>query len=111
MALSIRYFKNNFRIYKALGCPHDCGDGVVGPEGEELRIKGQHCLGRLHRINPAKFHAFFKDTVRKRPLQETMDFLHAFLGFCFDPTSMVQSPSCKYLIKLKYFTGLRFCHL
>ncbi|GFO03526.1 unc-80-like protein, partial [Plakobranchus ocellatus] len=81
-----------FRIYKALGCPHGCNDGVVGSLGDHLRLKGQNCLQRLHKLNPAMFHKFLRDTVKKRPLQESVDFLHAFLGFCFDPTSMVQSP-------------------
>ncbi|CAG5120058.1 unnamed protein product, partial [Candidula unifasciata] len=80
------------RIYKALGCPHGCGDGVVGVQGDHLRMKGQNCLQRLHKINPFMFHKFLRDTVKKRPLQETIDFLHAFLGFCFDPTTLVQSP-------------------
>ncbi|XP_059153938.1 protein unc-80 homolog isoform X2 [Physella acuta] len=81
-----------FRIYKALGCPHGCGDGVVGSQGDHLRIKGQNCLQRLHKMNPTMFHQFLRDTVRKRPLQETVDFLHAFLGFCFDPSTLLQSP-------------------
>lgn len=84
------------RIYKALGCPHGCGDGVVGLQGDHLRMKGQNCLQRLHKINPLLFHKFLRDTVKKRPLQETIDFLHAFLGFCFDPTTLVQSPMCEY---------------
>ncbi|KAL8568215.1 hypothetical protein ACOMHN_027738 [Nucella lapillus] len=81
-----------FRIYKSLGCPHGCGDGVVGPLGHHLRLKGQNCLHRLHKVNPALFHKFFRDTVRRRPLQETVDFLHAFLGFCLDPTIIANSP-------------------
>ncbi|KAH9525120.1 Protein unc-80 [Bulinus truncatus] len=81
-----------FRIYKALGCPHGCGDGVMGAQGDHLRMKGQSCLQRLHKINPLLFHKFLRDTVRKRPLQESVDFLHAFLGFCFDPAALLQSP-------------------
>ncbi|XP_055887561.1 protein unc-80 homolog isoform X2 [Biomphalaria glabrata] len=81
-----------FRIYKALGCPHGCGDGVVGAQGDHLRMKGQNCLQRLHKINPLLFHKFLRDSIRKRPLQETVDFLHAFLGFCFDPAAILQSP-------------------
>ncbi|GFR73729.1 Unc-80-like protein [Elysia marginata] len=81
-----------FRIYKALGCPHGCNDGVMGSLGDHLRLKGQNCLQRLHKLNPAMFHKFLRDTVKKRPLQESVDFLHAFLGFCFDPTTLMQSP-------------------
>lgn len=33
--------------------------------------------------------------MKKRPLQETVDFLHAFLGFCIDPVLLLQSPSGK----------------
>ncbi|XP_076436361.1 protein unc-80 homolog isoform X3 [Babylonia areolata] len=81
-----------FRIYKSLGCPQGCGDGVTGPQGDHLRLKGQNCLHRLHKLNPALFHKFFRDTVRRRPLQETIDFLHAFLGFCLDPSIIAHSP-------------------
>ena len=81
-----------FRIYKSLGCPQGCGDGVTGPQGDHLRLKGQNCLHRLHKLNPPLFHKFFRDTVRRRPLQETVDFLHAFLGFCMDPTVLAHSP-------------------
>ena len=80
------------RIYKSLGCPQGCGDGVTGPQGDHLRLKGQNCLQRLHKLNPPLFHKFFRDTVRRRPLQETVDFLHAFLGFCVDPTVIANSP-------------------
>ncbi|KAK7491630.1 hypothetical protein BaRGS_00017083 [Batillaria attramentaria] len=81
-----------FRIYKSLGCPQGCGDGVTGPQGDHLRLKGQNCLQHLHKLNPPLFHKFFRDTVCRRPLQETVDFLHAFLGFCVDPAHMAHSP-------------------
>ncbi|ESO92838.1 hypothetical protein LOTGIDRAFT_232936 [Lottia gigantea] len=81
-----------FRIYKALGCPHGCGDGIVGAQGDHLRLKGQQCLKRLQKLNPPLFHKFLRDTVKKKNLQESVDFLHAVLGFCTDPTIILQSP-------------------
>ncbi|XP_071097692.1 protein unc-80 homolog [Haliotis cracherodii] len=81
-----------FRIYKALGCPQGCGDGIVGPQGDHLRMKGQNCLQHLHKLNPPLFHKFLRGTVKRCPLQDTIDFLHAFLGFCVDPTVHTQSP-------------------
>ncbi|KAK6194683.1 hypothetical protein SNE40_000272 [Patella caerulea] len=81
-----------FRIYKALGCPHGCGDGIVGPQGDHLRLKGQQCLQRLQKLHPPYFHKFLRDTVKTRPLQESVDFLHALLGFCTDPTIILHSP-------------------
>lgn len=75
-----------------MGCPHGCGDGVTGPQGDHLRLKGQNCLQHLHKLNSALFHKFFQDTVHCRPLQEMIDFLHAFLGFCVEQTHMAHSP-------------------
>ena len=85
-------FASFLRIYQHLGCPHGCGDGIIGAQGDHLRIKGQNCLQQLYRRNPPLFHKFLRDTVKHRHLQETVDFLHAFLGFCIDPTTILQSP-------------------
>jgi hypothetical protein len=44
-----------FSIFKSLGCPNGCGDGMSGSYGDHLRAKGQNCLQRLQRINPVLF--------------------------------------------------------
>ncbi|XP_048774238.1 protein unc-80 homolog isoform X3 [Ostrea edulis] len=77
-------------IFKALGCPNGCGDGLRGSYGDHLRLKGHQCLQRLQQINSVLFKVYLKETVEKCPIQETVDFLHALLGFCTDPTLILQ---------------------
>ncbi|KAL3872189.1 hypothetical protein ACJMK2_040132 [Sinanodonta woodiana] len=74
-------------IYKILGCPHGCGDGVRGNHGDLLRMKGHECLQRLQRMNPPMFRSYVKDSIKSRTIQETVDFLHALIGFCSEPSS------------------------
>ena len=78
-----------FSVFKSLGCPNGCGDGIRGSYGDHLRAKGHNCLQRLQRINPVLFRTYLRETVKKMVVQETVDFLHAFLGFCVDPTSIL----------------------
>lgn len=77
-------------IFKALGCPNGCGDGLKGSYGDHLRLKGHKCLQRLQQINSVMFRVYLKETVEKCPIQETVDFLHSLLGFCTDPTLIAQ---------------------
>lgn len=79
-----------YSIFKALGCPNGCGDGLRGSYGDHLRLKGHKCLQRLQQINSVMFRVYMKETVEKCPIQETVDFLHALLGFCTDPTLITQ---------------------
>lgn len=53
-------------------------------------MKGHQCLQRLQQINSVLFKVYLKETVEKCPIQETVDFLHALLGFCTDPTLILQ---------------------
>ncbi|XP_052063828.1 protein unc-80 homolog [Mytilus californianus] len=78
-------------IFKSLGCPNGCGDGLHGSYGDHLRAKGHNCLQRLQRINSGLFRSYLRDTVKKMPVQETIDFLHSFLGFCIDPSTIRQA--------------------
>ncbi|XP_052242651.1 protein unc-80 homolog isoform X2 [Dreissena polymorpha] len=78
-------------IYKSLGCPHGCGDGLRGRHGDLLRQKGHNCLLRLQRVNSPMFSSYIKNAVKSRPIQEVVDFYHAFLGFCVDPVVILQS--------------------
>ncbi|KAL4233067.1 Protein unc-80 [Mactra antiquata] len=77
-------------IYRSLGCPHGCGDGLRGRHGDLLRQKGHNCLLRLQKLNPSMFNSYMKDNVKTRPIQEVVDFFHAFLGFCVDPVYLMQ---------------------
>ncbi|CAH1781833.1 unnamed protein product [Owenia fusiformis] len=84
------------RVFKSIGCPHGCGDGYRGASGEHLRSQGQDCLSRLQRLNPVEFRRYMQDVVQRQPLQDIIDFLHAFLGFCVDPSTSVYSPQGMY---------------
>eukprot|EP00105_Crassostrea_gigas_P024973 XP_011445404.1 PREDICTED: protein unc-80 homolog isoform X2 [Crassostrea gigas] len=79
-----------FSIFKSLGCPNGCGDGLKGSYGDHLRLKGHKCLQRLQQVNSVMFRVYLKETVEKCPIQETVDFLHSLLGFCTDPTLIAQ---------------------
>ena len=82
-----------FSIFKSLGCPHGCGDGVRGSHGDLLRSKGHNCLMRLQKTNPAVFKEYLKESIHKCPTQDSIDFLHAFLGFCVEPSIILQTHS------------------
>lgn len=82
-------------IYKSLGCPHGCGDGLRGRHGDLLRQKGHNCLLRLQKMNPPMFSSYMKEAIKTRPIQELVDFFHAFLGFCVDPALVLQSQQSK----------------
>ncbi|XP_036354476.1 protein unc-80 homolog isoform X2 [Octopus sinensis] len=81
------------RIYKSLGCPQGCGDGVRGTSGENLRQRGQNCLQRLQRGNPSLFRKYLRDSVHRHSIQDSVDFMHSILGFCIESGSVVQSPT------------------
>ena len=79
------YNKIHFRVFKNIGCPNGCGDGYRGSMGDHLRAQGMHCFNHLLRTNSKEFKRFLHRNLVKKPLQEVIDFLHAFLGFCVDP--------------------------
>lgn len=80
------------RVYRALGCPHGCGEGVRGLEGDHLRIQGVNCLTRLMRANPPQFRNFLETKFLLQPLQQLLDSLHAVLGFCAELAMSPQGP-------------------
>ena len=86
-----------FSIYKSIGCPHGCGDGLRGRHGDMLRQKGHSCLQRLQKMNTNMFRLYLKEWVKSRPIQEIVDFFHAFLGFCVDPVLLLQHQQSKLL--------------
>lgn len=97
------FFLTFSRIYKSLGCPQSCGDGVRGTNGENLRQKGQNCLQRLQRGNPSLFRKYLRDSVRRHSIQDSVDFMHSILGFCIESGSVVQSPTGKLFTYLLLF--------
>ena len=96
LTLYVTLFLLDFSVYKSLGCPHGCGDGLRGRHGDNLRQKGHGCLQRLQRINPPFFRSYMQESIKTRPIQEMVDFFHAFLGFCVDPVLILQASHSKY---------------
>ncbi|XP_044757175.1 protein unc-80 homolog [Coccinella septempunctata] len=77
------------RILKHLGCPHGCSDGQRGPAAEFLRTQCQNILTKLNRASGKEFKAFLRDFVRNHTLPDLIDFFHAYVGFCIDPSSLL----------------------
>ncbi|XP_020299995.1 protein unc-80 homolog isoform X4 [Pseudomyrmex gracilis] len=77
------------RVLKHLGCPHGCLDGVRGPQADICRSQSQTILTKLHRASSRQFSRFLRTMMREQPLQEIMDFFHAYVGYCVDPSSLL----------------------
>lgn len=77
-----------------MGCPHGCADGQRGPAAEFLRTQCQNILVKLNRASSKQFKKFFKDFIKYQTIKEILDILHAYLGFCIDPSSLL-SPLSK----------------
>lgn len=92
--------KNVFkRVLKHLGCPHGCcTDAHRGPAAEFLRTQCQNIMKKLLRASSKQFNGYLRDYVRYQPLHDLLDFLHAYVGFCIDPSSLL-SPLSKYFIQ------------
>ena len=89
------------RIFKWVGCPHGCGDGVRGSIGDHLRNQGRECLSRLNNCHNIWFAKFLRQSFIKQPLQETIDFLHSLMGFCVEPSAANPSgPGCLAILLL-----------
>ncbi|XP_060527222.1 protein unc-80 homolog isoform X3 [Cylas formicarius] len=77
------------RVLKHLGCPHGCADGQRGPAAEFLRTQCQNLLARLNKAGANQFKKFLREYVKSQPLADIMDILHAYLGYCVDPASLL----------------------
>lgn len=77
-----------------LGCPHGCNDGIRGPPAEFLRTQCHTILSRMLRTAAAMSRNYLREMVRETPLHELVEFFHAFVGFCVDPSSLL-SPLSK----------------
>ncbi|XP_070172138.1 protein unc-80 homolog isoform X4 [Polyergus mexicanus] len=77
------------RVLKHLGCPHGCLDGVRGPQADICRSQGQTILTKLHRASSRQFSRFLRTMIREQPLTEILDFFHAYVGYCVDPSSLL----------------------
>lgn len=79
-----------------LGCPHGCNDGVRGAQAEFLRLQCNSNLSRMLKQAPSLSKKYLRDMVRDSSLHELIEYFHAFVGFCVDPSSLL-SPLSKYL--------------
>ncbi|XP_025991096.1 protein unc-80 homolog isoform X8 [Solenopsis invicta] len=77
------------RVLRHLGCPHGCLDGVRGPQADICRSQGQTILTKLHRASSRQFSRFLRAMMREQPLTEILDFFHAYVGYCVDPSSLL----------------------
>ncbi|XP_041120448.1 protein unc-80 homolog isoform X3 [Polyodon spathula] len=73
------------KIVKSLGCAYGCGEGHRGLSGDRLRMQAQNCLTLLYKLDKLQFRQTMRDYVNKDSLNNVVDFLHAFLGFCMEP--------------------------
>lgn len=77
------------RVLRHLGCPHGCLDGVRGPQADICRSQGQTILTKLHRASSRQFSRFLRTMIREQPLTDILDFFHAYVGYCVDPSSLL----------------------
>lgn len=78
-----------------LGCPHGCNDGVRTAQAEFLRLQCNANLLRLMKQSSGLSKRYLRDMVRDSTLHELIEFFHAFVGFCVDPSSLL-SPLSEY---------------
>ncbi|XP_037051116.1 protein unc-80 homolog isoform X4 [Bradysia coprophila] len=72
-----------------LGCPHGCNDGIRGPPAEFLRTQVQTILSRMLRQASSASRKYLRTMVKTTQLHELIEFFHAFVGFCVDPSSLL----------------------
>jgi hypothetical protein len=92
------------RVLKHLGCPHGCADGQRGPPADFLRSQGQNILSKLHRASPRQFSRFFREMVCNQTISDVLDFFHAYVGFCVDPSSLL-SPLSKNNLPVQFYNS------
>ncbi|VEN40785.1 unnamed protein product, partial [Callosobruchus maculatus] len=77
------------RALKHLGCPHGCMDGQRGPAAEFLRTQCQNIFSKLHRASGKMLKNYLRDYVKYQSMNDILDFFHAYLGYCVDPSSLL----------------------
>lgn len=77
------------RSWLHLGCPHGCNEGIRGPPAEFLRTQCHSILSRMFRQKPSNTRQFLRKMIKTTQLHELMEFFHAFVGFCIDPSSLL----------------------
>lgn len=78
-----------FRVIQQLGCSQGCGAAARGPPAECLRVQARCLLGRARRAAPAATSRLLRAAAARKPLTKLMPFLHAYLAFCVDPSTLL----------------------
>lgn len=107
-----------------LGCPHGCNDGIElyswqqiiqtiyrqcclgvrGPPAEFLRTQVQTILSRMLRQASSASRKYLRCMVKTTQLHELIEFFHAFVGFCVDPSSLLSPLSELHEMFVPLFT-------
>lgn len=90
------------RIFLHLGCPHGCSEAIRGQPAELLRAQCHSILARMLRQEPSNTRQYLRKMVKTTQLHELVEFFHAFVGFCVDPTSLL-SPLSEYIFENRFF--------
>ncbi|XP_050665218.1 protein unc-80 homolog [Leptidea sinapis] len=77
------------RLLRQLGCSHGCTSALRGPQAESLRIQARNSLKQLREASLLKFTQRIKEMTKHTPFKELLDNLHATVGYCAEPVSMV----------------------
>ncbi|XP_017489203.1 PREDICTED: protein unc-80 homolog [Rhagoletis zephyria] len=77
------------RALLVLGCHNGCNDGVRGPPADFLRSQCQKILTRILRQASHRTKRYLQEMVKSTDLHELVDFFHAFVAFCVDPSSLL----------------------
>jgi protein unc-80 len=87
------------RTFLNLGCPNGCQAerGARGAQAEFLRLQCNSNLSRLFKLSFDYSKKFLRNMIRDSTLNEIVEFFHAFVGFCVDPSSLL-SPLSKFCL-------------
>uniref|UniRef100_A0A2A4JBF5 Uncharacterized protein n=1 Tax=Heliothis virescens TaxID=7102 RepID=A0A2A4JBF5_HELVI len=77
------------RLLRQLGCSHGCTTALRGPQAECLRVQARNSLRQLRSASIPKFTARLKEMTKYSPIREVLDNLHAAVGFCAEPSTLV----------------------
>ncbi|KAG6441335.1 hypothetical protein O3G_MSEX001738 [Manduca sexta] len=77
------------RLLRQLGCSHGCTTALRGPQAECLRVQARNSLRQLRTASIPKFTKRLKDMTKFSPIREVLDNLHATIGFCAEPATLV----------------------
>ncbi|XP_034937651.1 protein unc-80 homolog isoform X5 [Chelonus insularis] len=78
-----------FRVFKHLGCPNGCADGIRGPQADFCRTQASTILSKLYRTDSQQFSKTLRAMIRNQPIADILELFHSYVGFCVEPTSLL----------------------